>query len=86
MRPTTSEPRRLRERSPKSADAAEWIWGLLMDKEQNSGNDVRRIGEVGLFSMLREKNVKELANAKFRRVLTSDPHTYNTLKKRVPGR
>jgi len=54
--------------------------GLLMDKEQNSGNDVRRIGEEGLFSMLREKNGKELAKAKFRRVLTSDPHTYNTLK------
>lgn len=54
--------------------------GLLMDKEQNSGNDVRRIGEEGLFSMLREKNGKELTNAKFRRVLTSDPHTYNTLK------
>ncbi len=54
--------------------------GLLMDKEQNSGNDVRRIGEEGLFSMLRDKNGKELAKAKFRRVLTSDPHTYNTLK------
>ncbi len=54
--------------------------GLLMDKEQNSGNDVRRIGEEGLFSMLREKNGKELNGAKFRRVLTSDPHTYNTLK------
>jgi Fe-S oxidoreductase len=54
--------------------------GLLMDKEQNSGNDVRRIGEEGLYAMLREKNGKELAGAKFRRVLTSDPHTYNTLK------
>ncbi len=54
--------------------------GLLMDKEQNAGNDVRRIGEEGLFAMLREKNVKELDKAKFRRILTSDPHTYNTLK------
>ena len=32
--------------------------GLLMDKEQNAGNDVRRIGEEGLFAMLREKNVQ----------------------------
>jgi Fe-S oxidoreductase/nitrate reductase gamma subunit len=54
--------------------------GLLLEKEQNAGNDVRRIGEEGLFSMLREKNAKELAGAKFRRILTSDPHTYNTLK------
>ncbi len=54
--------------------------GLLMDKEQNSGNDVRRIGEEGLYAMLREKNGNELAGARFRRVLTTDPHTYNTLK------
>lgn len=59
--------------------------GLLMDKEQNSGNDVRRIGEEGLYAMLREKNGKELAGAKFRRVLTSDPHTYNTLKNEYPS-
>jgi Fe-S oxidoreductase/nitrate reductase gamma subunit len=54
--------------------------GLLWDKEQNSGNDVRRCGEEGLFAMLREKNLKELAAATFRRVFTTDPHTYNTLK------
>ena len=54
--------------------------GLLYEKEQNAGNDVRRIGEEGLFSMLLEKNVKELAGAKFRKLLTTDPHTYNTLK------
>ena len=54
--------------------------GLLYEKEQNAGNDVRRTGEEGLFSMLREKNGKELANAKFSKVLTTDPHTYNTLK------
>jgi Fe-S oxidoreductase len=54
--------------------------GLLMEKEQNAGNDVRRIGEEGLFSMLHEKNSKELACARFRKLLTSDPHTYNTLK------
>ena len=54
--------------------------GMLMEKEQNAGNDVRRIGEEGLFSMLREKNAKELAGAQFRKLLTTDPHTYNTLK------
>jgi Fe-S oxidoreductase len=59
---------------------AELDVGLLFEKEQNSGNDVRRIGEEGLYGMLREKNGKELAGAKFRRVLTTDPHTYNTLK------
>jgi Fe-S oxidoreductase len=54
--------------------------GLLFEKEQNAGNDVRRIGEEGLFSMLREKNLKELGGARFHKLLTTDPHTYNTLK------
>ncbi len=59
--------------------------GLLLDKEQNAGNDARRIGEEGLFAMLREKNCKELAAAKFRAVVTTDPHTYNTLKNEYDG-
>ena len=54
--------------------------GLLFEKEQNAGNDVRRIGEEGLFSMLRDKNSQGIAAAKFRKLLTTDPHTYNTLK------
>lgn len=54
--------------------------GVLGNKEQNAGNDVRRIGEEGLFALLQEKNSKELSKAKFQCVLTSDPHTYNTLK------
>jgi Fe-S oxidoreductase len=59
--------------------------GLLFEKEQNAGNDVRRIGEEGLFAMLREKNCKELVKARFRRLLTSDPHTYNSLKNEYGG-
>lgn len=54
--------------------------GILFEKEQNAGNDVRRVGEEGLFSLLREKNLKELGAARFRKLLTTDPHTYNTLK------
>jgi len=54
--------------------------GLLMETEQNSGNDIRRIGEEGLFALLRDKNGGQLTRAKFRRVLTSDPHAFNTLK------
>ena len=35
--------------------------------------------------MLREKNGKELANAKFSKVLTTDPHTYQHPEERVRG-
>jgi len=55
-------------------------FGVLAQGEQNAGNDVRRIGEEGLFDLLREKNVKALEKANFQKIVTTDPHTYNTLK------
>jgi len=54
--------------------------GILFDKEQNAGNDVRRVGEEGLFELLREKNLQVLEKARFRRIVTTDPHSYNVLK------
>lgn len=58
--------------------------GLLHDSERNSGNDVRRLGEEGLFAALRDQNVEALGQARFRAVVTTDPHTYNTLKNEYP--
>ncbi|MHC4974380.1 MAG: (Fe-S)-binding protein [Planctomycetota bacterium] len=55
-------------------------FGILYDGEQNSGNDVRRLGEEGLFDLLREKNRKWLDKAQFQRIVTTDPHTYHALK------
>jgi Fe-S oxidoreductase/nitrate reductase gamma subunit len=60
--------------------AAEVDYGILYEAERNSGNDVRRVGEEGLFELLREKNTAVLKQAKFNDVLTTDPHVYNTLK------
>jgi len=55
-------------------------FGALLKGEQSAGNDVRRVGEEGLFEMLAEKNMKALENADFKRIVTTDPHTYNALK------
>lgn len=55
-------------------------FGILYEEEQNSGNDARRVGEEGLFEMLRDKNLKALGKAKFERIVTTDPHTYHALK------
>jgi len=60
-------------------------FGILEAKEQNSGNDVRRAGEEGLFEMLMEKNLAALAKADFQKIVTTDPHTYNTLKNEYPA-
>ena len=55
-------------------------FGILYEAEQNSGNDVRRMGEEGLFEMLVEKNQAALAKAQFTHIVTTDPHTYHALK------
>jgi Fe-S oxidoreductase len=55
-------------------------FGILYDGEQNAGNDVRRLGEEGLFEMLRDKNLAALEASEFRTIVTTDPHTYHVLK------
>ena len=55
-------------------------FGLLYEGERNAGNDVRRVGEEGLFDVLKEKNLQSLAKAQYRAIVTTDPHTFNTLK------
>ena len=59
-------------------------FGLLYEAERNAGNDVRRVGEEGLFEMLRDKNQQALAKAQFKKIITTDPHTYHTLKNEYP--
>jgi len=55
-------------------------FGILYEAEQNAGNDIRRLGEEGLFEMLRDKNLAALESAQFRTIVTTDPHTYFVLK------
>lgn len=59
-------------------------YGLLYDGEKNSGNDVRRVGEEGLFEMLVEDNLAVLNRAKFKEIFTTDPHTFNTIRNEYP--
>ncbi|MDQ5832820.1 MAG: (Fe-S)-binding protein, partial [Actinomycetota bacterium] len=64
--------------------AAELDFGILYDGERNSGNDVRRAGEEGLFEALAEQNVAALEECDFQRIVTSDPHSLNTLRNEYP--
>mgnify|MGYP001613211598 CR=1 FL=1 len=59
-------------------------FGILYEGEQNSGNDVRRVGEEGLFEQLAEKNIATMSKCTFQKVITTDPHTLNTLKNEYP--
>jgi Fe-S oxidoreductase len=59
-------------------------FGILYDAEKTAGNDVRRAGEEGLFSSLAEENIEAIGKCEFTRILSSDPHTYNTLRNEYP--
>ncbi len=64
--------------------AAGLDFGILYDAERNAGNDVRRIGEEGLFEMLAEKNLAAMERCEFQAIVTTDPHSFNTLKNEYP--
>ncbi len=59
-------------------------FGILYDGERNAGNDVRRVGEEGLFEDLVNRNIAVLEKCQFQRLVTTDPHSYNTLKNEYP--
>ena len=59
-------------------------FGILYDGERNSGNDVRRVGEEGLFESLAEGNIATIGGCEFNRIVTSDPHSLNTLRNEYP--
>jgi Fe-S oxidoreductase len=73
----------LLETTQKTAEVFQKIgldFGILYDSERNAGNDVRRVGEEGLYEMLAEKNLNALDKCTYQKIITTDPHTYNTLK------
>ncbi|RLD99438.1 MAG: hypothetical protein DRJ13_09830, partial [Bacteroidetes bacterium] len=59
-------------------------FGIMFKGENHAGNDVRRVGEEGLFEMLAEKNIKALERCQYQTIITTDPHTYNTLLNEYP--
>ncbi len=67
-------------------EAAGVDFGILGRAEKSAGNDVRRVGEEGLFEVLAEDNIKTLAECDFKKIITTDPHTYNTLKNEYPAK
>ena len=59
-------------------------FGILYEDEQTAGNDVRRIGEEGLYQALAEANIDLLNDCEFGSIVTTDPHSYNTIKNEYP--
>jgi Fe-S oxidoreductase len=69
----------------RGLDKAGVGFGILGPRESDSGHQVRRLGEEGLFQFLVEENTETFKTNKFKQILTTDPHAFNTLKKDYPG-
>jgi Fe-S oxidoreductase len=68
----------------KIFEGSDVSFGTMMDDEQHDGNDVRRVGEEGLFEMLVEENISNFENCEFDKIVCTDPHSFNTFKHEYP--
>jgi Fe-S oxidoreductase len=59
--------------------------GILGSEEISDGNDVKALGEQGLFEELAEKNIKIFNEKGIKKIITLDPHAFNVFKNEYPG-
>jgi Fe-S oxidoreductase len=64
----------------RALEAAGLDFGTLGTEESCCGNEVRRMGEVGLFEMLVEENGELIRATRAERLVAISPHCFNTLK------
>jgi Fe-S oxidoreductase len=60
-------------------------FAILGQEESCCGSEVRRLGEAGLFEMLVEENLELWKEYGVKKVVTTSPHCYNTLKNDYPA-
>lgn len=59
-------------------------FAILGNKEKNSGDTPRRLGNEFLFQELAANNIAEFEKAGVKKIVTIDPHAYNTFKNEYP--
>ncbi|PKF90186.1 hypothetical protein CW306_01265 [Bacillus sp. BA3] len=59
-------------------------FAILGSKEKNSGDTARRLGNEFLFQELATKNIEEFEKNDVKKIVTIDPHAYNTFKNEYP--
>ncbi|MBO8179251.1 MAG: (Fe-S)-binding protein [Archaeoglobus sp.] len=60
-------------------------YAILGREEGCCGNDVRRVGEEGLFQLLREENYSTFQKYGVEKLFATSPHCYNTFKNEYDG-
>ncbi|WAA09633.1 heterodisulfide reductase-related iron-sulfur binding cluster [Fervidibacillus albus] len=59
-------------------------FAVLGNKEKNSGDTARRLGNEFLFQELAMKNIEEFEKNGVKKIVTIDPHAYNIFKNEYP--
>lgn len=59
-------------------------FAIVGSKEKNSGDTPRRIGNEFLFQELAVGNIENFEKAEVKKIVTIDPHAYNTFKNEYP--
>ena len=59
-------------------------FAILGNKEKNSGDTARRLGNEFLFQEMATKNIEEMEKSEVKKIVTIDPHAYNTFKNEYP--
>ncbi|MGG5740971.1 MULTISPECIES: heterodisulfide reductase-related iron-sulfur binding cluster [Bacillus] len=59
-------------------------FAILGNKEKNSGDTPRRLGNEFVFQEMATKNIEEFEKAGVKKIVTIDPHAYNTFKNEYP--
>jgi Fe-S oxidoreductase len=56
-------------------------FGILGEKEHCDGNEVKALGEAGLFQYLAEQNLAQFKEIGVKKIITLDPHAFNAFQK-----
>jgi Fe-S oxidoreductase len=59
-------------------------FGILGQDETDSGNEIRRLGEEGLFEQVAAKNIEAFLSRQFKEIVAFDPHAFNAIKNDYP--
>ncbi|MDN4592826.1 heterodisulfide reductase-related iron-sulfur binding cluster [Polycladomyces subterraneus] len=59
-------------------------FAILGNKEKNSGDTARRLGNEFLFQQLATENIALFEKHNVKKIITIDPHAYNTFKNEYP--
>ena len=69
----------------RSMKAANVDFAVLGERERDTGDTARRLGDEATFQSLAKRNIETLATLSFGRVVTPDPHVLHSLRNEYPA-